>query len=361
MKGLSFVLAVIFAAALWSCGKVETIKDLNSPKKGNKEAEIIAAWIPEKLTNQNPMLNMGIYKNEIFYVTTKNDTFNVIFCKINGEKLREISIKKGKGPGELQDPFQSYIRNDVLYMYEFDRMMLSMFDLTGKHIEDIQFDGQEVMPFFTDVHEKTLFFNDPLKYRIGSMDISDVTAPKVLKKLEYENKVASLEELFKGKPRIVIPQFDSLSKTVFITQTDNGFSVSRYSEDLALQQEIISISGSIMNIGSYIDATYLYVPEVIDFEKLQKTQKSEIDFRIAVIDKMKGIHVANLVSKKLPTVKGFITILGEVDGNLVLNLMFFQPDKSLGEFAANEKMKNTESEQWFLVIKKPVGQDGKIY
>ncbi len=353
MRYLGIMILSVVMITLWGCGKVDTITNLDNPKKGKEEAEIITAWIPDKLTNQNPMLNMGVYKNEVFIISSRNDAFNIIFTNAYGEKKHEILLKKGKGPGELLDPFQCYIRNDIIYIYEFDRLLLSMFDLNGKHIDDIQFDEKSSLPFFTDIHEKTLYFNDPLKYRVATMDISNAADLKIIKTVEYENKIASLEELFKGKPRIVIPQYDTNSKSLFLTQTDNGFSVSRYSADLVMQQEIVKISGSIMNIGAYIDSKYLYVPEVIDFEKLQKTQKSEIDFRIAVIDKMKGTHIKTLVSKKLPTVKGFITLLGEVDGNLIINIMFFQPDKTLCAFTSNEIMKNMESEQWMLVIKKP--------
>lgn len=353
MRHIGFLVIGITMITLWGCGKVETITSLDNPKNGNHDVEIVTAWIPDKLTNENPMLNMGVYKNELFYVTLKNDTFVVIFTDINGIKKRELTIKKGKGPGELVSPSQCYIRNDTIYFYEMNRLLLSIFDLNGKLIDDVQFDEKTALPFFTEVNGKTLYFNDPLKYRIAAMDITNSSALTLKNTVPYENTYASLEEVFKGKPRIVIPQYDTLSNSLFVTQTDNGFSVSRFSSDLELQQEIVKISGSIINIGSYIDTKYLYVPEVIDFEKLQKTQKSEIDFRIAVIDKMKGTHIKSLTSKKIPTVKGMLTILGEIDGNLIINIMFFQPDKSLGEFATIESMKNVESEQWMLVIKKP--------
>lgn len=353
MKILGVLTTIAVLVSLLGCGKTETITTLDNPKKGTVDTEIITAWVPDKLTNENPMLNMGVYNNELYYVTLKNDAFSVVFTDVYGAKKRSIEIKKGKGPGELVSPSQCFIRNDTLYFYEMNRLLLSMFDLSGKHIDDIQFDEKMALPFFTEVHGKTLFLNDPLKYRIASMDISTTTNLKLTKSIEYENKYASLDEVFKGAPRIVIPQYDTHSQSLFITQTDNGFSVSRFSPDLVLQQEVVKIPGSIINIGSYFDTKHLYVPEVIDFEKLKKTQKSEIDFRIAVIDKMKGTHLYSLINKKIPTVKGLLTILGEVDNNLIINVMLFQPDKTFAEFATDATMKNVDSEYWMLVIKKP--------
>ncbi len=346
-------LFVLIMFSLVACVSQKKITDLEHPQKGLFKAEIANAWIPYDLLENNPMLKMGIYNDEICFISSKNDTYAVVFYTINGEKKRSVSIKRGKGPGELTNPSQSFIRNDRLCFYDRNRLLLSIFDMNGKFQSDIQCDKEQSMPYAVDLNGTTLYYNDPLSTKIGIIDFSESELPKVLKKITYDTLFTSTDAMMSQTPRYTLPFYDTNTGKLILSETDTAFTLSEFSNDLAFQHILISIPGSYMNLGAYCNKRYIFIPSMIDFKTLRESSSLKTPFKIHVIDREAGTHSYTLVHKEIIPINGLFTILGEIEDYLIIDVTLFDQKTSYAAFSKRKYPTEIRADHWVLVIKTP--------
>ena len=232
--------------------------------------DILRTYDVDKLLMINPINNIGIYDNMIFYWSEENDYLLLNFKDLSKNIKKSISFEKGKGPGEISSINQTKVTEKKIIIFDSTRKLLQFYDLEGQFIDEFQIKNFEIGSMF-DILENTLYVTGMLKNQVTKIDLKKNIIKKVPFKVQYK-KIADLEK--KGF-RISPIHIDRKTKNVYISSYILPYEINIYNNDLdnigKLKRKIektlyhkfiynkVGASGSIMVSNMLSDDQYLYV------------------------------------------------------------------------------------------------------
>ena len=211
---------LLFAAA---CSKTVSVKTV--------EMKNTARW-DSGLRGNNQAGLSGLYNGEVFVWGEQGESFIMAFFSIDGQKSRELTFKKGKGPGEIQFPMVGKIIGDTIAIYDYWLRRISLFSLDGKTIDDIAINDPDlfnVSNFF--IAQNAIYLHCSDKCLLASIDIA---TGEIIKKIPYEKTdtdVHSVEIPILGGSMY----YDENKKTIFIAYSNGPFHIDSF--DLSLNKK----------------------------------------------------------------------------------------------------------------------------
>jgi len=80
-----------------------------------------------------------IFEDNIVVVLKDKASFVINFYSFEGGLVKSITLKNGKGPGEVINPCTLSIQNECLYVFDNTTNKITLYDMNGKYIDDFAF------------------------------------------------------------------------------------------------------------------------------------------------------------------------------------------------------------------------------
>ncbi len=326
MKYLLLILGIT-GLLFTACGKSKTIT-VNLP--------VAYSWEASNMAQNNASLCSGVYKDTIYYVEQYADKFAVRFAAFDGKETSRFYIEQGKGPGQALHSLGLRIVNDTIYFADLRLNRISMFDMTGKFIDSIEYDNTTGPIVTFDIVGTTLYFHSINQTYLGVMDLK---TGNILKKIPYskEDEEAFKKDISEAKNGML--KFDHNTNTLYFGNLSSPFRLDVYGTDLTKQKTYTyeldstlkpmifntvntSISGDLI-IGSIMyDTTHIYTTKVGGrfHEKSNKLEFPAFDGEILSFNIKTGNPDYIYTSDILKNMKGFLTILGVTENYIILHV-----------------------------------------
>ncbi len=322
-----FLVLITMGLLLSACGKNKTIT-VNLP--------VAYSWEAQNMAQNNASLCSGIYNNNVYFVEESTEKFTVRFMSFDGKERSSFEIRKGKGPGQALHSLGLRIVNDTIYFADLALSRISMFDMTGKFIDSIEYDNTTGPIVTFDIVGTMLYFHS---INLTYLGIMDLTTGSIIKKIPYskEDEENFKKDITEAKNGIL--KFNHNNNTLYFGNVSSPYRLDSYDTDLTKQKtytyELESnikpmifstvntgLSGDLV-IGSIMyDATHVYTTKIGGrfHAKSNQLEFPAFDGEILSFNIKTGNPDYVYTSDILKNMKGFLTILGVTDDYIVLHI-----------------------------------------
>ena len=343
MRKRTLLCALGLAMLLSACSK-GVLGDLDHPEDGARKMEILQAVQLDDITGQNPMLNSGVYRDSVYYLSDNGKEMRLNFLSMEDMSLqRSISVPKGKGPGEMMHAMRVSVGDEKIIIFESDTLKFLIYGHDGKYLEECIMDPAKGIPFFHSQTPDGIVYSGMLRTRVGLASIRDDYSIEVTRNIEYDNVLKGLEEMEESGMRTALPLYDG--GEIFLSETNDSYSLSALDMELKETKRYFDISGKHIAIGLGVDENSIYVPAPFDFDKARRTGSMKSDLIVSVLERKSGRHLYNLKSD-VDSVEGVISVLGVSRGRIAMLVLDEKND--IGRMLGKEKPGSTT---WLMVIR----------
>jgi len=308
----------------------------------NLNAELKNVWVPKNLSLNNPIDNMGIYNNQLFYWTDKGEKAYLNFYNLNGKKAKQLEFTRGRGPGQIFAINVTFIQNEKINIFDFARRSLLIFDLKGNYIDEYKINLDDYGTIAR--NKEHIYFSGMLRNKLAKLDI---TEGDILKTIKYEDAegIKSFRDIVGKKMKLAPIYIDRQDKKVYRGTYNLPYKIEKYDYDLNIidkfEREIkgnfkdfklISGSGnngSILISSMETDDKYLYASfggGQITERKDNKISLSGIsnEYFISVFDKKNGDFLYEINVDAISPLKGITRLLKVTKENIYIMVVDFE-------------------------------------
>ena len=333
-KALIIIFAGVLMALLGSCGTKAAIPV--------ETVSVVKAWLPEYMAPNDPQGKAALYQGEIYYPTIEGNTFGLQFYSVTGEKGRRINFPAGNGPGEVQPYTVSAVKivNERIYIVNLATRTLSLFDTTGKYLDDIQLNDEMGFIYSLDTFKDRLYFTGLFKNRIGSIDLK---AGALIKRIEYEDPISDMTKIMGSDLKTGSLNVDQANGHIYLGYYNAPYRLEEYDENLNLIRTMsrpLKDEYKNMKVGAQ-GGGHLLISSVKNDEKYiyasfgggQNTNrdggKVKIEalhrpFYVSVFDKETGECVKEIHIESIPVLEGVGGLVGVTEENLIFLFVDFK-------------------------------------
>ncbi|TYB31748.1 MAG: hypothetical protein FXF47_02440 [Candidatus Mcinerneyibacterium aminivorans] len=372
-KIIVLFLLVIF---LFSCSTRKKVE--------NVDAELIDVWIPEKLSLRNPLENIGIYEDKVYYWSNSGNKYFLNFYDLSGSNIKKLEFEMGKGPGQIFSNNSTFIKNDQINILDLARRSLLVFDMNGKYVDDYKININD----FGQVarNQNYLYFSGILKNKLAKIDLEN---NEVVKSIKYKNadSIKSFRDIMGKKLRMSSIIIDEEAKILYRGTSNLPYKIEKYDFNLEkidefkreitgnfkdfIIEEGTGGSGSIIISSMQTDDKYLYASfggGQVTERKNNKISLSGIanDYFISVFDKKNGDFLYEINVPSISPLKGVTKLLKVTKDKLFIMVVDFEDTLNDLLKDKNLKAEKNELESRFIssdvkraivIVKNPIYQD----
>jgi len=327
-----FIALILISLLFFSCSKKNSE---DNPQKGIKQSKVKYSFEPTGLVSVYSEENSGFYKNQIYYLQYKGDTFGLKFTDYKGNIKKEIEFTRGNGPGQLKFIRSIKINNNRIYIYDSGVNTINIYDMNGNFIEEYQINDTIGSPWFIDVDDKYAYYTGLRKYRLGKIDFKTGSLNNSVKYAEIDMEFNENDMIKAG----VIKVNDNNNMLYDIRY--NSSEIKIYNKDLKLIDQIkfnfkkayepyhvIKLPdgdswfmGDMKFTSISFDKNYIYLPfgggYGLNRKELLWKGKTH-PFRIFVFDINTGKYLYKIENKKIKKITGTVFIHGVTNQNIIL-------------------------------------------
>lgn len=323
MCKLLYGVAILVILLSVSCGK-KNIEILDAP--------IIHLWEPDARFSSNfAMTAINAYKDAIVYPTFGEKDYVFVFEDLSGKRIKDIAIKAGKGPGEMQSHMAISIMNDTIYIYDYILNKIIAYTTSGQYIDDYIVDESIAAPMTVAVDGENMYINGKYDNKLIKYDLQKNAVVKGLKYGSGNQKIPENGDVFEGGWLA----YDPADKLIYLGFYNRPYRLERYDRDLNLKDTFVindatdykectwyyaspvavTQVGDRVIAGIVFDENYVYTTYGGGYDVTINDQDKPYEYRpssvkIQVFDKKKGELVSQIGCSQLEGIRGFVKILG---------------------------------------------------
>jgi len=324
MKLKKILIILLAGVVIFGCSK----------KIEEKKLKLKYAFAAEDMTNNNAIYSAGIYKDLIYYVQEYQDEFVIRFVSFDGKEKRKIKISRGKGPGEVMQSLGLKIINNEIYFADNGMQRITMLDMDGNYIDDMNYDKNTGFIFSFDLFRKNFYYHSMNMVYFGKIDENGKS--HVYKKHHLKTTPED-KEAVDG----CVIKIDKENEKIYASHIDPPYRIDIYDlkfnklDEITydLKQKIIpanwlvirghqSVRGDIL--ASSMKLTDNYIFTTLNGGRMSREMGNSLEESKPVIlkfDKKEKKCIKKLSFEKMNNIKGLFSIIGITDKYVVLHLL----------------------------------------
>lgn len=305
-----------------------------SQKIEEKKLKLNNAFVAENMTNNNAIYSAGIYKDSIYYVQEYQDKFVIRFMSFNGKEKRKINISRGKGPGEIMQSLGLQIINDEIYFADNGMQRITILDMNGNYIDDMNYDKQTGFIFSFDLFKNNFYYHSMNMVYFGKIDENGNS--HVYKKHHLKTTPEDKE-----KVDGCVIKIDKKNHKIYASHIDPPYRIIEYDMEFNklneikydLKEDIIpanwlvreghqSVRGDILATSMKLNEDYIFT--TLNGGRMNREIGNSLEETQPVIlkfDKNQKKCVKKLKFEQMKEIKGLFSIIGITDKYIVLHLL----------------------------------------
>ena len=171
MKKIGTCLYLVLLSLMWGCApQGEVIQKNERPMEGVSTVAFRRMLDTTEVATNNLFYSAAVFQGRLYYLERRPDRYIIHVKEIDTGKEENITLNRGKGPGEVMHNLGIRIHDSRIYFCDLLMRRVNIYDLQGAYLDEFALTDEIGNPWSFEVTDEAFYFAGTIRFKLSRVD-----------------------------------------------------------------------------------------------------------------------------------------------------------------------------------------------